>query len=150
MSGTRSRDHLNFSVLDARHHIAATLASWSEIVVEELGVTAPERSVPRLAGFLSTHLQWLAAQVPAADFADETAALVAQLRTTVDPEPGTLHTLIRNCVVDGCAGTISASPGHAGASGNRSIACSAGHSWETHEWLTLRRLMERDRKGVTA
>jgi hypothetical protein len=52
--------------------------------------------------------------------------------------------------MDDCAGTISASPKSTGTSGSRSIECSAGHSWEMHEWLTLRQLMERQRKGVSA
>jgi hypothetical protein len=137
-------------VLDARHNILATLEAWSEIVVEELGVTAPARSVPQLARFLTRHLQWLAAQPPAADLAAETEGLVAELRSTIDPDPTSLHTLIRQCVMDDCAGTISASPKSTGTSGSRSIECSAGHSWEMHEWLTLRQLMERQRKGVSA
>ncbi|MFF7451818.1 MULTISPECIES: hypothetical protein [unclassified Streptomyces] len=150
VSGSRRRDHLNISVLDARHNILATLESWAEIVVEQLGVTAPARTVPQLARFLTRHLEWLAAQPPAADFASEAEALVAELRGMIDPEPGALQSLIRQCVVDGCAGTISASPKDTGKPGSRSIACSAGHSWETHEWLTLRQLMERQRKGVSA
>ena len=149
VSGSRNRDHLNISVLDARHNILATLESWSEMVVERLGVTAPARSVPQLARFLTRHLEWLAGQSPAADFADEVGSLVAELRGTIDPDPGSPQTLIRQCVVDDCGGTISASPGDCGKPGGRSIECSAGHSWEMHEWLTLRRLMERQRKGVT-
>jgi hypothetical protein len=150
VSGSRNRDHLNISVLDARHNIRAILESWSEFVVEQLGVAAPFRSVPHLTRFLTRHLQWLAAQPPAADFAGEMESLVAELRSMIDPDPGALHTLILQCVVDGCAGTISASPKNTGTSGSRSIECSAGHSWETHEWLRLRHLMERQRKGVTA
>lgn len=150
VSGSRNRDHLNISVLDARYNILATLESWSEIVVEQLGVTAPARSVPQLARFLTQHLQWLAAQPPAADFAGEIEGLVAELRSTIDPDPHALQTLIRQCVVDNCGGTISASPKNTGTSGSRSIECSAGHSWEMHEWLTLRQLMERQRKGVPA
>ncbi|MEU5893166.1 hypothetical protein ABZ835_40995 [Streptomyces sp. NPDC047461] len=137
-------------MLDARYNLLATLESWSEIVVEQLGVTAPARSVPQLARFLTQHLPWLAAQPPAADFAGEVEGLVAELRSTIDPDPQALQTLIRQCVVDNCGGTISASPRNTGASGSRSIACSAGHSWEMHEWLTLRQLMERQRKGVPA
>ncbi|MFC8349665.1 hypothetical protein [Streptomyces sp. NPDC057280] len=148
MSGSRNRDYLNISVLDVRHNLLATLESWSELVAEQLGVTAPARSVPQLARFLTRHLEWLAGQPPAADFVDEVDSLVAELRGTIDPDPGS-RTLIRRCVVDDCGGTISASPKDAGKPGSRSIECSAGHSWEMHEWLTLRRLMERQRKGVT-
>jgi len=148
VSGSRRLDHLNISVLDTRHHILATLESWSEIVVEQLGVAAPERSVPQLAQFLTRNLEWLAGQPPAADFADEVDALVAELRGMIDPDPGALHALVRQCVVADCDGVISAAPTGGGAAG-RSIGCSAGHAWEMHEWLNLRQLMERQRKGVT-
>jgi hypothetical protein len=136
-------------VLDVRYNILATLESWSEIVVEQLGVLAPKRSVPQLAQFLTRHLEWLAGQPPAADFADEVESLVTELRSMIDPEPGDGHALVRQCVVDDCAGMISATP-RGGRGAGSSIECSVGHSWEMHEWLSLRQLMELQRKGVTA
>ncbi|WP_314225116.1 hypothetical protein [Streptomyces zaehneri] len=150
VSGSRGRDHLNVAVLDARYNILATLESWSEIVVEELGIASPARSVPQLARFLAQHLQWIVSQPPAADFADEIESLVGEMRSAIDPDPGSLHTLIRRCVVDNCGGTISAFVKNGQDTGSRSIECTAGHSWETHEWLRLRQLMERQRKGVDA
>ncbi|MEX1656964.1 hypothetical protein ABZ960_27945 [Streptomyces pseudovenezuelae] len=149
VSGSRKQDHLDISVLDARHNILAILESWAAMVAEKLTVTAPPRSVPHLARFLTRHLKWLTAQPPAIDFADEIECLVAELRQTIDPEPGDLHTLIRKCVVDDCSGTISAAPRTGSASGT-SLTCSSGHSWEMCEWLGLRKLMERQRKGVPA
>ncbi|MFF5500162.1 hypothetical protein [Streptomyces aquilus] len=150
VSGSRRQDYLNISVLDARRNILATLESWSEIVVEKLRVPVPARSVPQLTSFLTRHLEWLAAQPPAADFADEVESLVAELRGTIDPDPGELRTLMRRCVADGCDGMISAVPGGGGGAVGSAIECSAGHSWEMHEWLNLRLLMERQRKGVSA
>jgi hypothetical protein len=150
VSGSRNRDHLDISVLDARHNILAILESWSGIVVEKLGSVAPDRSVPQLARFLIANLEWITAQPPAADFADEIESIAAELRRTIDPDPGDLHTLIRKCVVDNCTGTITASPQRAGNTGRSSIKCSSGHSWEMREWLTLRQLMERQRKSVSA
>lgn len=150
VSGSRRRDYLNISALDARYNILATLESWSEIVVEQLGVAGPAHTVPHLARFLVLHLPWLAAQPPAVDFADEIDGLVAELRGTIDPNPGDLHTLIRRCVMENCDGMISAAPRGGAGAGARTIECSAGHSWETHEWLNLRLLMERQRKGVSA
>ncbi|KOV58616.1 hypothetical protein [Streptomyces sp. MMG1121] len=149
VSGSRSRDHLDISVLDARHNILTILESWSGMVVEKLGTNAPPRTVLSLARFLTLHLDWLAGQPPAVDFADEIEALVVELRRTIDPEPNDLHTLIRHCVVDNCPGTISAFP-QRGAGAGSSITCSSGHSWEVCEWLSLRKLMERQRKGVSA
>ncbi|NUP36589.1 MAG: hypothetical protein HOY76_06080 [Streptomyces sp.] len=149
VSGSARRDYLNTAVLDTRLNIVETLGSWSEIVVEQLEVPAPAHSVPQLARFLSRHLEWLAAQPPAADFADEIEGLVAELRGAIDPERGGLDALVRKCAMDDCDGTMRPSL-NGGVTGGGSIECSAGHSWEMHEWLNLRRLMEQQRKGVTA
>lgn len=152
VSGSRRQDHLDISVLDARHNILATLECWSSVVTDERGLPAPARSVPALARFLAQHVRWIAAQPPAADFADEIESLVGQMRQTIDPEPHALRTLIRQCVVDDCPGTISVPQGAglAGLAASRSIGCSSGHSWDMREWLGLRKLMERQRKGVSA
>ncbi|MEU9109467.1 hypothetical protein AB0D54_35105 [Streptomyces xanthophaeus] len=148
VSGSRNRDHLNISVLETRHNILAVLESWSGTVVEKQGSVAPDRSVLQMGRFLMANLDWIAAQPPAADFADEIEGIVAELRRTIDPEPTDLRTLIRKCVVDNCAGTITPSPQRAGS--GSSITCSSGHSWEMREWLTLRQLIERQRKAVSA
>ncbi|WEP00979.1 hypothetical protein A6P39_044810 (plasmid) [Streptomyces sp. FXJ1.172] len=149
VSGSRSKDCLDISVLDARHNILTILESWSGMVVDKLRTPAPPRTVVSLARFLTLHLHWLAGQAPAVDFADEIEALTGELRRTIDPEPNDLHTLIRQCVVDNCPGTISASAQRRAGAGS-SITCSSGHSWEVREWLSLRKLMERQRKGVSA
>lgn len=148
VSSSRRRDHLNVSVLDTRHRALTMLDSWSAMVVDKLGTTPPPRTVPALARFLLRHLEWLASQPPAVDFADEIEGLAAELRQTVDPAPSVLHAVIRKCVVDGCAGTISALAQGGGGAGNRHIACTAGHSWEMREWLGLRKLMKRQREEV--
>ena len=150
VSGSRTRDHLNVSVLDARYNILATLESWAEAFAEELDVAVPARSVPHLTRFLARHLEWLTSQPPAADFADEMESLAAELRGTIDPESNDLRNAIRKCVVDNCNGTISTSLTNSGRAPRGSIECSAGHSWEMHEWLNLRHLMEQQRKRVTA
>ncbi|WP_420313314.1 hypothetical protein ACOB87_44335 [Streptomyces sp. YS-B37] len=161
VSGSRKRDHLDIAVLDARHNILTILESWSSLVAEKRGTTAPARSVPSLARFLVRHLEWLAGQPPADDFADEIERLVGELRQTIDPDPHPLHALIRSCVVDGCPGTISALPQRGtgagsgsgtgpGSGSGGSIRCSSGHAWNVGEWLGLRTLMERQRKGVNA
>lgn len=148
VSGSRKQDHLNISVLDARHNILASLDSWAGLIVEELGTTAPARSVPQLASFLLSHLDWLTAQAPAADFADEVESLRAELLRAIDPAPAERTALTIDCVVDHCTGTIDVSPRTARTADRRSIACTAGHSWEMREWLTLRHLMGRQGKGA--
>lgn len=150
VSASRNVDHLDIAVLDTRHHLSSLLASWTGTVVDQLGTAAPARSVPDLARFLAENLDWLTAQPAAPDLADEIESLVRQLRRIVDPESSEYFTFVKECVMDGCDGTITATlrPGE-GAPARR-IACTAGHAWETHEWLRLRHLMERRRKGGEA
>lgn len=150
VSGSRKRDHLNVSVLDARQNLLVVLESWSGLVVEKLGVVAPTRSVPHLARFLLRHLDWLAAQPPAADFADEIETLTVELMRVFDPDGGDRRTIVAECVVDDCTGVINASPQGTGPSGRSSISCSSGHSWEIREWLILRKLMDRKETSVGA
>jgi hypothetical protein len=149
VSGSRARDPLNWSALDARRDIVAILESWSDLVVEETGTAAPSRSVPQLARLLLLNVQWLTAQPPAKDFADEIEELKAELLRTIDPGPGALDSWMRRCVVDGCAGVISPAPRGAG-QGPHTIGCSAGHEWEMREWITLRPLLQQQVKGAGA
>ncbi|MEZ0069969.1 hypothetical protein ABIA32_006017 [Streptacidiphilus sp. MAP12-20] len=148
VSGSRRRDHLNASALDARHNLLTILESWSEVVAQELGAVTPARSVPQLARFLTLNLQWLAAQPPAADFADEIEGLRLECLRAIDAESGAATTPARECFMDGCTGTVSASSRSIQESGASSITCSSGHSWEMHEWITLRQLMKQQRKVV--
>ncbi|MET8701001.1 hypothetical protein ACFVUH_26765 [Kitasatospora sp. NPDC058032] len=163
VSGTRRRDRLNLAAIDARNNIVAILESWSGFAAERLGTerlgserlgaqppgaATGIRSVPHLARFLGRHLDWLTAQPPAAEFADEIEELRVELLNAIDPEaadrpaPST-----RDCVVDGCPGTIDTSPQqHTG--GRSSIGCSSGHSWGIREWLTLRHLMDQRREAA--
>jgi hypothetical protein len=150
VSASRSLDHLDISVLDTRLHLLSLLDSWSGTVVEKLGAAAPARRVPQLARFLAEHLGWLTAQPAAADFADEIEGLVRELRQIIDPEPGEHFTFVHECVQDGCGGTITAALRPGESVPGRSVACSAGHAWQAHEWLRLRHLMDRQRKGSQA
>ncbi|MDR6981036.1 hypothetical protein J2X68_007778 [Streptomyces sp. 3330] len=151
VSGSRSRDHLNVAVLDARHRLVTTLGSWAEVVAESHAVAVPGRSVPQLARFLAQHVAWLVAQPCAADFADEVEALAAELRSTIDPGSGELRTAIRRCVVDRCSGTISTSLGGGERARPGRLECSMGHVWDMREWLGLRHLMElQQREGAGA
>ncbi|MFD4628903.1 hypothetical protein ACFVYR_03230 [Streptomyces sp. NPDC058284] len=144
VSGSRKRDHLNVAALDARSNILAVLESWAGYVADELGAAAPARSVPQLARFLLLHLEWLTAQPPAADFADEIEELHDELLRVIEPDHADRNPLTRRCVVDSCPGTINASPQPAAtAQSGNSISCSSGHSWEIREWLVLRHLMDR-------
>lgn len=146
VSGSRKRDHLNLSALDARNDVLAILQSWSDLVAEKLGAVAPARSVPQLARFLVRHLEWLTAQPPAAEFAAEIEGLHGELLRAIDHDPSDPGSALVECVMDDCAGTIDATPQKTGKAENSSISCSSGHTWEIREWLTLRHLMERRRR----
>ncbi|MER6024949.1 hypothetical protein [Streptomyces sp. NPDC001851] len=146
VSGSRRRDYLNMSALDARSDVLAILESWSDFVAEKLGAVAPARSVPQLARFLVRHLEWLTTQPPAADFAAEIEDLHGELQRAIDHEPSDPRSPLVECVMDGCTGTINATPQKTGNGEKSSISCSSGHKWEIREWLTLRHLMDRRRK----
>ncbi|WP_055569109.1 MULTISPECIES: hypothetical protein [Streptomyces] len=148
VSGSRRRDHLNISALDARNNILAILESWSGFVVEKLGAAAPGRSVPHLACFLILNLEWLTTQPPAAEFADEVESLQVESLRAIDPDSDDEHAPVIACVMDDCPGTINASPRNARTPGRGSISCSSGHSWEMRELLTIRHLMDRQRKDA--
>ncbi|WP_380278012.1 hypothetical protein [Kitasatospora purpeofusca] len=150
VSGTRRRDRLNLAAIDARNNIVAILESWSHFAAERLGTTTAVRSVPHLARFLGRHLDWLTAQPPAAEFADEIEDLRVELLNAIDPDPDSADRPAppaRDCVVDGCPGTIDASPQHH-TGGRTSIGCSSGHSWGIREWLTLGHLMDQRRRAA--
>lgn len=148
VSGSRRRDHLNISALDARNNILAILESWSGFVVEKLGVAAPGRSVTHLACFLILHLEWLTTQPPAAEFADEVESLHTESLRAIDPETDDHKAPAIGCVVDDCPGTINASPRNARTAVKGSISCSSGHSWEMRELLTIRYLKDQQRKDA--
>ncbi|MFI9605461.1 hypothetical protein ACIHCX_37600 [Streptomyces sp. NPDC052043] len=150
VSGSRRHDFVDTSVIDTRHHTLAMLEAWAANVSKELGIPVPVRTVPHLTRFLAGHLKWLTAQPRATEFADAMERLAGGLRHIIDPGPNPMKALIRQCVVDNCTGTINVSPISGEKASDTSIGCSAGHSWKMHEWLTLRQLLERQRKGVSA
>ena len=149
VSGSRSKDRLSMSALDARRDIVAILESWSQFVADERGKAAPGRSVPQLARMLLANVAWLTAQPPAADFAEEIAALRAELLRTIDPGPGE-GARSRRCVVAGCAGVIGGAARGGGPAARATIGCSSGHVWDMREWITLRPLVERESKAAGA
>ncbi|MFH8617261.1 hypothetical protein ACH4E8_19575 [Streptomyces sp. NPDC017979] len=131
-------------MLDSRRNILAVLESWCGIVLDQLGCAAPQRTVPHLARFLIRHVAWLTGQPSATEFADEAVGLAGEPRRIVDPDPGILQALIRQCVMEGCNGTISASPQNLKGKGSTggSVNCSVGHSWRMHELLIPGQLKE--------
>lgn len=147
VSGSRRRDHLNISALDARNNVLAILESWSAYVMEKLGQAAPGRSVPHLACFLLRHLEWLAAQAPAVEFADEVEGLHQESLRAIDPEPDEQSPPAIGCVVQDYPGTISTAPPGTPPQ-STGVSCTSGHFWEMRELLTLRHHMDRQQKDA--
>jgi hypothetical protein len=121
----------------ARSEIMGLLASWSELVVSERRLTeVPRRTTAALASFLLRHLDWLTGHVAACDLAVEVVEAVKSARNSIQAvacdgfEVGT-------CVRPGCESPIYVSARAAGSRVLRKVSCSAGHTWEAHEWLLL-------------
>ncbi len=146
VSGTRNPHQLNLAILDTRHRLLTTLQTWSTYVLRHHGGRPPTRSVPPLTHFLTTNLPWLAAQPPAPDFAHQIDTITTDLHRIIDPHSAAPVPPTRQCVIDGCTGTITPM---SHARGNTTITCSSGHTWEIHEWLALRQLIQQQNQATT-
>jgi hypothetical protein len=147
VSGSRTRDHLNMDAFETRHDVLAILNSWAGMIIEELGAPPPARSVLDLTRFLLRHLDWLTAQPPAADFADEIERLHTESQSVANPESEDSETYALKCGAPGCPGTIDPSARRAGGNGS-TLTCSFGHSWNVSEWLTLRDFSDDERDST--
>lgn len=132
----------NAPAADVRATILSVLASWSGMVVEDRGVTAPQRTVSALAKFLGKHVDWMAAHVTAAEATDEVAQLVRSARRVAYPNP--VHRVsIGACVEAECAGELIAVVHPQEPLLPAEISCDADpcHRWLGHQWVQLSRRM---------
>lgn len=122
---------------DARSAIMESLASWSGLVVSERRmVGVPRRSAATLASFLLRHLDWLTEHFAAADFAEEVSTAARAARNSIEARRSTSLEL-GPCVHPGCGSTIHALVREGGSSLTSQVRCTAGHTWQTHQWLLL-------------
>jgi hypothetical protein len=125
------------AAVHARAEIRGVLASWSGLVVAELGpVGAPSRSVPEMTNFLIRNLNWLATHPAAADFATEVAELTAGAGRALDPGQKK-RTPLGTCTEVACDALLYADREV------RRIVCERGHESRYDQWLLLGRNLER-------
>jgi hypothetical protein len=138
----------NAAAAEVRSSILGILASWTALVVDERGTTAPRRAAEPLATFLLVHLDWLAGHPAAGELSQEVADLARHGRRVAFPDPAS-RVPVGRCVEPGCAGELVALLGPRKPVSAGRIVCRAdpGHAWAGSEWLQLSQLM---RAGATA
>lgn len=130
----------NATAADVREAIRGVLASWGGLVVEQRRVAPPPRTVPALAGFLVTHVDWMAAHETATEVTDEVTELVRSARHVAYPEPAR-RVPVGACVEAGCSGELSTlvRPGEALLPPEISCDADPTHRWHAHQWMQLSR-----------
>ena len=133
----------NAPAADVRAEIIAVLGSWSGMVVQQRGVTAPRRTVHALAKFLGIHVDWIAAHPAAGDATNEVAQLVKSARRVA--YPGSVRRItVGACVDTECAGELVALLCSGDALRPVEITCNADsrHSWPADRWIQLSSRLE--------
>src|SRR6266498_1532605 len=126
--------------LAVRSDTTHLLSSWSEMIVDERGVTGPTSlDVTALTSFVQAHLDWLAAHPAAADFADEIEGLAADGGLVLNAVPVRI-TELGPCTRDGCGRMVRARA--VNQSSVPQVRCDAGHAWQPHQWLHLRHRLD--------
>ncbi|TSB26772.1 hypothetical protein OG422_04510 [Streptomyces sp. NBC_01525] len=130
---------LDDSVLTLRSEIIELLASWARLVVEERHLPAPgDCSVMGLAGFLDSHVPWLAEHPAAPDFDYEIAALLDACRSLHGLAPVARRMPLGGCSHPHCTGQLYAVITDAGPGAAPSeVVCDSGHAPPPEDWLLL-------------
>ncbi|MDJ1134980.1 hypothetical protein [Streptomyces iconiensis] len=128
----------NAAAADVRRDIAALLGSWSALVCDERGLTAPRATPAARAAQLLAHVEWLAAHPAAADLSEETARLKSRARRTAHPGAARRTVTLGACVEPGCPGTLTARL-HTSADPGDQVRCTAdpAHVWPAAQWTRL-------------
>jgi hypothetical protein len=139
---------LDDQTVAVRSETIRVLSSWCEMVVDERGVTGPgSLDVRILASFLQAHLDWLAAHAAAAEFADEIAALAADVGQVLNPVQ--VRTIdLGPCTRDGCGRTVRASISTVNQRPVPQVRCDGGHTWQPRQWLGLRHQLDLAARGA--
>jgi len=123
-------------VIEARRKIEEILSSWTAMVVEELGVAAPQVGVRSHSGFLNAHAGWLAGHSSADDLMRELDDLAGAAVPVIDRR-GRGPIELGQCVEDGCFAPLVADVENSATL----VRCEVGHRWSARDWL---RIMYRD------
>jgi hypothetical protein len=149
VSGSRQSTgiRLDEAAVTARSGIIGSLASWAALVADERSVTKPVHRAPAvLADFLLTHLNWLLAHPTAADFAEEISRVAHHARRSAYTQP-TLRMDLGQCIHPDCNAAMTTAPSARDGRRTREVSCTAGHSWQPHQWLLLSRQIQQTRHG---
>jgi hypothetical protein len=139
---------LDEEAITTRSRILSFLASWSALVADERAVTKPIRRPAELTAFLIKHLNWLLAHPAAADFAEETIQTATYARHSVGT-PSALRIELGPCIHPDCGTSMTTMPGRDGQR-TREVRCTAGHTWQPHQWLQLFRQIQQTRHAGSA
>lgn len=141
---------LNDAVVKARSDMFRVLTSWAERVVDGRGVASPDqREIRHLAAFLTSHVDWLAAHMSAADIANEVASLAKSVSEAINPNTVTRMAL-GPCGQPGCGQTVHAALRTKDELLPAQVTCEAGHVWLPHQWLLLSRRIEQVKRRLDA
>lgn len=141
-------------IAELRTEIAATLACWAKVVVDEHNIRPPDSTyVPTLAAFLLIHIDWVASQPFVVDYDRE----VRSLRGRAFGKAFPIHRRqfpvgvcpIVDIADDGdtapCIGTVFAVLHDADSLLPASLKCDYDpeHLWAADQWLRLGRMIHR-------
>ena len=129
----------NTAAAEARSAIVGVLASWSALIADGRGITAPAHDVGALAAFLVRHAGWLGSHEAAADSSREINHVVRQAHRVIDPDDQR-RVKIGSCVEEGCRGELVAlvrAERRRAAPSEVRCSLDTGHRWQEHQWLQL-------------
>jgi hypothetical protein len=147
VSGSRQSTgiRLDEAAITARSCIMGFLASWAALVADERAVRRPVRRRPdEMADFLVVHLNWLLAHPTAGDFAAEISEIAHRARRSAYTQPA-LRMDLGQCIHSGCSADMTTAPSAPDGRRTREVSCTAGHSWQPHQWLLLSRQIQQTR-----
>ncbi|MFI6153776.1 hypothetical protein ACIBCA_13870 [Kitasatospora sp. NPDC051170] len=130
---------LNSSAVEARANVRGFLAAWSQLVVDERDVSAPDRTVPAMAEFLLRHRNWIDRHPAVGEFANELFRAFSRMQRLETAVPIRRITVSR-CPEDGCPGELEAVLRPQDARAGSLIRCThtKEHTWPTERWSSLR------------
>jgi hypothetical protein len=122
-------------VVQARARVLSTLSSWSALVADERGVTAPRREVREMVVFLHRHLTWLMRHPAVRDLVAEVDEAVHQARRCLQSGQSR-QVQVGTCRKPDCSGTLVAHMRSSGSGLPSEIRCVSDptHRWAPHEW----------------
>ncbi|WP_433576162.1 hypothetical protein [Nocardia brasiliensis] len=142
--GLRQGIVLKDALVEARTEVLALAASWAAMVVDEARPPRrPRRDITTLVDFLLQYGDWLAVHPAIVDAMDEFAEVHALAQQVIDPVPNQIE--VGHCDRPGCHQKVYAQLATAGP-GDSLVRCSAGHSWQPHQWLALQRRVSRPQR----